>query len=213
MWTVLVCDWVLWRLDVYYSVFGELAKTDSNNVTKRWRAVGGYFGYDIFEDRSVREISKDHLPSGLRSDVLQRGFSIRICFHYQCSHLQVIVIDDYLLWMDFVEIVLLFRCKTACDLAGGSGGYNASYVNFSIPEDSNGAGLLSKCLRFTEKESVENFTCSPDQFDSEVEECSKEEFIFRDKVTSIANEVNIYCTHYRLYRIPDRPKSHSSLEL
>lgn len=86
---------------------------------------------------------------------------------------------------------MISRCKTACD-TGGSDNYSATYVNFTIPEDSNGAGHFSKCLRFVEKESVENFTCSPDHFDSKVEECNKQEFIFRDKVTTIANEVRIF---------------------
>lgn len=101
----------------------------------------------------------------------------------------------YIVWLiipfiDLVYVVLLFRCTTACD-ARGSFKYSAPYVNFTIPQDSNGAGHFSKCLRFKEKESAENFTCSPDHFDTKVEECTKEEFIFRDKVTSIANEVNI----------------------
>ncbi|KAL5281015.1 hypothetical protein ACFFRR_004807 [Megaselia abdita] len=86
----------------------------------------------------------------------------------------------------------IYRCKTACDIEGFSD-YNAPYVNFSIPEDLNGAGRFSKCSRFMEKESVENFTCSPDQFDSKVEECNKHEFIFKDKVTTIANEFKIFC--------------------
>lgn len=64
-------------------------------------------------------------------------------------------------------------------------------MNFTIPEDANGAGHFSKCLRYIEKENVENFTCSADQFDSKVEQCNKGDFIFKDKVTTIANEVNI----------------------
>lgn len=80
----------------------------------------------------------------------------------------------------------IFRCKTACDVEGI---YDAPYVNFTIPKDFN--GRFSKCSRFREKEAVENFTCSPDQFDTIVEECVGNEFIFKDKVKSIANEVNI----------------------
>lgn len=84
------------------------------------------------------------------------------------------------------------RCKTECDFNGISV-YDAPYLTFTIPEDTNGAGGYSKCLRFVEKENVENFTCNSENFSSKVEEC-KRDFIFKDKTNTIANEVNIYET-------------------
>uniref|UniRef100_T1GDP6 Uncharacterized protein n=1 Tax=Megaselia scalaris TaxID=36166 RepID=T1GDP6_MEGSC len=79
----------------------------------------------------------------------------------------------------------VYRCKTECDFNGISV-YDAPYLTFTIPEDTNGAGGYSKCLRFVEKENVENFTCNSENFSSKVEEC-KRDFIFKDKTNTIAN--------------------------
>ncbi|XP_018793268.1 PREDICTED: solute carrier family 22 member 4-like [Bactrocera latifrons] len=97
----------------------------------------------------------------------------------------------------FTASSVVHRCKIPeCDSA--SSNYEENWTQFTIPKKNNG---LDQCNRFvgnyTQNQVSQNESlgfCYAHNFDStQKERCSDNNFIYRDKEVTIANEFNIYC--------------------